>query len=64
MAGVVELDPTHCPYGHLLGPNKVTRGWLPCRCVEGHTGHRTWYCWTCLVTIYAPPHVPDETPNP
>jgi hypothetical protein len=41
MAGVVELDPTHCPYGYLLGPNKVTRGWLPCRCVEGHTGHRT-----------------------
>jgi hypothetical protein len=24
-----------------LGPNMVTKGWLPCLCVEGHSGHRT-----------------------
>ena len=32
---VVEVDPERFPSGHELGPNKVTKGWLPCRCVEG-----------------------------
>jgi len=56
MAVVVERDPSHCPNGHPLGPNQVTKGWLPCQCVEGATGHRTWYWRTCGVTMYEPPH--------
>jgi hypothetical protein len=34
----------------------VTKGWLPCLCVEGYSGHRTWYCRTRGVTMYEPPH--------
>jgi hypothetical protein len=55
---IVEVDPEQCPNGHPLGPGTVTRGWLPCLCVEGATGHRTWYCWTCGVTMFEPPHEP------
>jgi hypothetical protein len=52
---VVEVDPERCPNGHLLAGN-MQRGWLPCLCVEGATGHRTWYCRTCGTTIYEPAH--------
>jgi hypothetical protein len=38
------------------GPSTVVVGWHPCLRVEGATGHRTWYCWACRVTTYAPPH--------
>jgi hypothetical protein len=40
MAGVVDVDPERCPNGHPLGPGTVTKGWLPCLCVEGHAGHQ------------------------
>jgi hypothetical protein len=53
---VVEVAPEHCPNGHGLGSNRVIKGWLPCLCVEGRTGHATWYCRTCGVTMYEPPH--------
>jgi hypothetical protein len=55
---VVEVDPERCPNWHEFGPNLVTRGWLPCDCTEGATGHRTWFCWSCRVTTYAPPRAP------
>ena len=51
MAVVVERDPSHCPNGPELGPNRVIKGWLPCDCTEGRTGHRTWYCMRCGVTM-------------
>jgi hypothetical protein len=52
---VVEVAPEHCPNGHPLGPGTVVVGWPPCQCVEGHSGHRTYYCRTCGVTMYEPP---------
>jgi hypothetical protein len=55
---VVEVAPEHCPNGHPLVAGSVTVGWLPCDCTEGATGHRTWYCWACGVTMYEPPHEP------
>ena len=56
MAVVVERDPSHCPNrGHELGPNKVLKGWLPCQCAEGRTGHGTCTAGRVRVTMYAPP---------
>ena len=52
----MAVDPPNCPNGHQLGPNTMTPGSLPCECTEGHTGHRTYYCRTCRVTMYEPPH--------
>jgi hypothetical protein len=53
---VVEVAPSHCPNGHELGSGTVVVGWHPCLCVEGHSGHRTYYCRTCGVTMYEPAH--------
>ena len=55
---VVEVAPEHCPNGHALGPGTVVVGWHPCLCVDGHSGHRTYWCRTCGVTMYQPPHEP------
>jgi hypothetical protein len=52
---VVEVAPEHCPNGHPLGPGTVVMGWHPCDCVE-RGGHRTYWCRTCKVTMYEPPH--------
>lgn len=43
---LLELAPSACPAGHLLGPGRGLAGWRPCLCrkSEGHTGHRTWAC--------------------
>jgi hypothetical protein len=61
---VVEVAPEQRPNGHQLGPNRVVKGWLPCLCVEGRSGHRTYYCRTCGVTMYVPPHEDVTTPRP
>jgi hypothetical protein len=61
---VVEVAPEHCPNGHPLGPGTVVVGWHPCQCVEGHSGHRTYWCRTCGVTSYVPPHEAAGTPSP
>jgi hypothetical protein len=53
---VVEVAPERCPNGHEFGPNRVVVGWLPCQCTEGRAGHRTYWCRTCRVTVYVPPH--------
>ena len=55
---VVEVAPERCPNGHPLGPGTVVVGWHTCQCVEGHSGHRTYYCRTCRVTMYEQPHAP------
>jgi hypothetical protein len=55
---VVEVHPEWCPNGHRLVAGNVTKGWLPCLCVDGRTGHRTLFCWTCRETVYLPPHTP------
>jgi hypothetical protein len=55
---VVEVHPEWCPNGHRLVAGNVTKGWLPCVCVGGRTGHRTLFCWTCRETVYLPPHTP------
>jgi hypothetical protein len=39
---VVEVNLERCLNGHpLTAPGSMQRGWPPCLCVEGHTGHRT-----------------------
>ena len=43
---------------------RVVVGWHPCLCVEGRAGHRTYYCRTCGVTMYVPPHEDVTTPRP
>ena len=55
---VVEHVPDACPNGHPFGPGRVVVGWHPCLCVEGRSGHRTYWCRTCRVTVYVPPHTP------
>jgi hypothetical protein len=55
---VVEVAPEHCPNGHPLGPGTVVVGWHPCRCAEGHSGHRTYWCQECRTAVYVPPHAP------
>jgi len=55
---VVEVAPKHCPNGHPLVPGTVVVGWHPCLCVEGHSGHRTYWCRACGTTLYEPPHTP------
>jgi hypothetical protein len=55
---VVEVAPERCPNGPPFGPGTVVVGWHPCLCVEGHSGHRTYWCRTCGVTMYVPPHTP------
>jgi hypothetical protein len=38
--------------------NRVIKGWVPFRCVEGATGHRAPKYWrTRGETMYEPPHV-------
>ena len=45
--------PTHCPNGHVLGPNQVLVGHQACL---GHGGaHTTWTCRVCDETVYGPP---------
>jgi hypothetical protein len=46
----------HLP--HPFGPGRVVVGWHPCLCVEGHSGHRTYWCRTCRTTLHVPPHAP------
>jgi hypothetical protein len=57
-----------CPYGHRLGPGRVTEGWSPCQCSSAlranhGRGHRTTLCRTCadldgITTVrYEPYHV-------
>jgi hypothetical protein len=38
MAAVVERDPSHCPNGHELGPNKVTTGCCRAGASTAHPG--------------------------
>ena len=54
----VGRHPRVSPDGHPLGPGTVVVGWYARDCVEGRAGHRTYWCWTCGVTLYEPPHTP------
>lgn len=61
-------QPKTCPYGHLLGPNRVLVGWSPCVCPEAsaaYGGHATVQCLACLdheirSVCYEPPHLPAD----
>lgn len=53
---VVEHPATACPNGHEPRPSLVVVGWHPFQWAEGHTGHRTYYCRECGVTMYDPSH--------
>jgi hypothetical protein len=51
--------PTHCPNGHLGGPNRVLVGSTAC---SGHGGrHLTWTCRECDQTTYGPSLGPNCT---
>jgi len=59
----VERSPRTCPNGHPLGARRVLVGWVPCDCISGAGGHRTYECRKCGVTIVRPPHVGPPRPG-
>jgi hypothetical protein len=47
--GWVEIPPTHCPYGHPLGPHRVLVTWQ-----TDHEPHsRVWVCRWCRTKVEA-----------
>ncbi|GAA1737789.1 hypothetical protein GCM10009832_20410 [Dietzia kunjamensis subsp. schimae] len=42
-----EDAPTHCPYGHELGPDRVLVGWDAGRSGSLDHGHRVHICRQC-----------------
>lgn len=48
-APVFRHEPARCPARHVLGPGRVSKGWVPCLCAEAQAlrpmGHQYISCW-------------------